>query len=630
MKTMTLILSAIVATACSYRQGNLSTPMSTVATAPAIKFVPGESYDVVLTELLSKPLAPGASVDFLQFNFFTESGHARALGEKLKALKAQNPASRVRVVLEGEKDADMALGAATRNKLTQAFFAGSGVDVRLISGLRQGAIKGVTHAKAVRVGDVVLSGSTNLTNTSLDKNNEFNVLVQSEKIAQALTAFVDDLVEDSTRLHAVLANDGAATMMTDDLFFDQALALIKGAGAGDSLDLTTYFFAYRTDADAKAKRIFDEVVAAQGRGAKVRIYLERNANHDVNQDITRANLQIAERLDAAGVGRVYLDPQDKISHAKIIKISGPHRNAALIGSTNIFRGDFDENHQVNFLIEQEDLVAALTAYLNQKFAYEGTKQSVLGGATVPPMMRFWRGYKQSTVDSATFAAKLNSILIPELGIVGVGRGLQAYLPALLPKAKPAFLPDEVALISYASEESYEAIRSTPRGAGYGPLHFAPGLFAKETADGLKSGSTLTEPWTGSVAIGKAYAVGQNEVNWQLGKVELRTVLRPTGVADGDFLQTVATRLTALASQNEGVDAAIVLVDQAYTMELVHYESAAAPAVSASDLTAFNVIAMAPQKQESIAISFDSGASMQFPTALLPASQLIGPVNAAFH
>jgi hypothetical protein len=423
-------------------------------------------------------------------------------------------------------------------------------------------------------------------------------------------------------------------MMTDDLFFNQALSLIGAASAGDSLDLTTYFFAYRTEGDAKAKRIYEEILAAQARGAKVRLYLERNSNLQVNQDITKANLQTAKRFEDAGVTRVYLDQEDKISHAKIIKVSGPNRNVALIGSTNIYRGDFDENHQVNFLIEHEDSIAALTAYLNQKFAYEGTRNSLLQGGHTVPMMRFWRGYKQHEVANAEFQTKLNTLLIPELGAVGIGRGLRAYLPALFPEAKPDFLPDEVALINYASEESYDAIRSTPRGEKYGPLHFSPGLFAKEAASGLKSGSTLAEAWSGNVTIGKAYLVGQDTLDWQDGRVELRTLLRPANMHDDDFAETVKAHITALANQANGITGgAIVLVDGKYIMELRQHSSQAEGPVPAhsedSNLTLFNVISMLPQTQDAIAIDFGTGATMQFPTEPMSPSQLIEPVLSSF-
>lgn len=166
-------------------------------------------------------------------------------------------------------------------------------------------------------------------------------------------------------------------MLTDNLFFEEALQLIGGATSGESLDLTTYFFAYRSDEDVKAKQVYQSLVDASHRGVKIRVLLERNNSPDVNQSITQANLQNAERFAQDGIATVYLDPTDKITHAKIIRLSSATHHVALIGSTNIYRGDFDENHQVNFLVRDIALIDALGAYLNQKFAYEGTKYSLL-------------------------------------------------------------------------------------------------------------------------------------------------------------------------------------------------------------------------------------------------------------
>ena len=69
------------------------------------------------------------SIDVLQFNFFSESGHVLGLANELIGLKAAHPQLRIRVALEVEKDADKPKGAATRNKLTQALLEKGGIEV---------------------------------------------------------------------------------------------------------------------------------------------------------------------------------------------------------------------------------------------------------------------------------------------------------------------------------------------------------------------------------------------------------------------------------------------------------------------------------------------------------------------
>ena len=69
---------------------------------------------------------------------------------------------------------------------------------------------------------------------------------------------------------------------------------------------------------------------------------------------------------------MYLDKTDKISHAKIIKVTGPRRSEALVGSTNLYRGDLDENHQVNILLKDRALVGAITRWVDTTIQNDGT------------------------------------------------------------------------------------------------------------------------------------------------------------------------------------------------------------------------------------------------------------------
>ncbi len=451
----------------------------TYAGPTRVSLIPGEQYGETLLRLLDEGADQGSPIDILHFNFFTEEGTTRRVAQKLIEIKQRKLDLPIRLILEGEKDLDKPGGAAARNLKTLEFFRDSGVEVRFITGSRQNGVKGVTHAKAVRVGNLLLTGSTNLTNTSITKNNEMNFLVDSQEIAEGFGKFVDALLADSGRLHEVFVSvplpEGKVEFLTDTLFQQKALGLIGEAQKGDALDVTTYFFAVRGESgDAKAKEIFDAIGAAQERGVDIRVYLERNDNPKINQTITEANEQVARMLNEKGI-RVYLDPPGKISHFKIIRLSGPAKKAVLSGSTNLYRGDISDNHQVNVYVENAALTDSLGAYLNQKIAYEGER---FGHNQTFPMLRFWLGRAQNREDLAPFRAGVNRRLIPETTLVGAGRGLDAYLPAFPSRGSYDFIPDEVALIAYSGDEAYQAIRTTPKGSQYGPLHFEKDMFAK--------------------------------------------------------------------------------------------------------------------------------------------------------
>ncbi|MGZ3698530.1 MAG: phospholipase D-like domain-containing protein, partial [Bdellovibrionota bacterium] len=261
MKTKLMILAALV--------------LGTIAPAQAgFKIIPGEEY---LKEVLPLLASARSSIDLLQFNFFSENGHVRDLAQRLVKIKAAHPEIRIRVALESEKDLGAPKGAATRNNLTKQLLQKSGIEVYPVYGLRDGDIHGVSHTKAIAIDrQTVLAGSTNWTNTSLDKNNEMNLLVNSGELGEAFTRYFDSVISDPSKMHPLTVQSGAVTLLTDTTYFETVRSLIERSSEGDSLDIGMYFFAYRTDADTQAKTLFDELVAAHQRGVKIRLLLERN------------------------------------------------------------------------------------------------------------------------------------------------------------------------------------------------------------------------------------------------------------------------------------------------------------------------------------------------------------------
>jgi hypothetical protein len=130
-------------------------------------------------------------------------------------------------------------------------------------------------------------------------------------------------------------------------------------------------------------------------------------------------------------------------------------------------------------------------------------------ASAAPYYRFWRGWKIESLSSQAFQAGLNARLLPMTVGVGGGKGLVGYLPFLYPENNGT-LPDEVALVIYQDEPSYQAIRSTPEGKAYGDLHWE--FFDKARG----SGSLVPEPYAGRIENQKAYDVLQSDADWRQG------------------------------------------------------------------------------------------------------------------
>jgi hypothetical protein len=192
-----------------------------------------------------------------------------------------------------------------------------------------------------------------------------------------------------------------------------------------------------------------------------------------------------------------------------------------------------------------------------------------------PMLRFWRGFSQDRSGYPQFINVINKKLIPQTIVVNAGRGLIGYLPFVLPRTKPDFLPDEIALVAYSSAEDYQAVRSTPAGEQYGALHFEPGVFAKQSKAGIPSGSTLAtelNPIPGDLSFDEmkpiAVAFG-DQVGWQKGNHIFRAVVPP---GSGTISQAAAAQFLSrwqksMASNNK-VSSVVLLITNRYVLEII--------------------------------------------------------------
>jgi len=514
--------------------------MATADLSPKIRLVPQEIYGEEVLSLLNRK--PQEGIQVLQFSFFTDNNgesYPKKIAQHLMDIRRQIPDAPITVAMESRKKE-----VALRNAKTKKMLTDAGIEVRDVYG---SGGQGVSHAKLVMVGDEVIAGSTNLSKQSTDiaANNEMNIGIRSEKIAKALRDFVGKVVARPEQMAEIEVEDGNVRLLTDRLHFDELLGQIRLAQKGHQLGLSMYQFLYRNEDDAQAKQVLEELLSAHKRGVQLEIFLNRA--EELSSQNTFANLRVAELLMQQGVNKVYFDPEAKISHSKFLYRISASEKVAMISSVNIYRGDFNDNHQLTWVIRNDVVVDELMSYFKQQIAYDGVLVSriekdpstglryrVVSGnpgksiwnpvGPATRMLRFWRGFKQGGVSRVDFETNVNSRLIPETIEVAGGRGLSAYLPSFFSEGKPAFLPDEVAIIDYADEEKYNAIRTTERGKKYGPLHFEPGLFAKEN-----SSSLIAAVYKGTVEVrqeGRAYMLGSSDLNWQQG-VSVRRTLVPT-------------------------------------------------------------------------------------------------------
>ncbi len=343
----------------SFSSRTATTPLnltgaSARARGPGVKLIDNDAYFPELTRLLGNAKK---SVDLVEYNFFSESGHGQQLADQLIAAKKKNPDLKIRLFIEADHG-----DGAKRNALTMKKLEAAGIEVDPDSKNL------VTHAKAVCVDSrYVLAGSHNLTNTSMSKNNETSLSIDSPALAKGYEQYFQSLLKQPDQLHPSTVHSGAVTMLTDTAYEDQLLEVIKTAKT--SLDASMYDLNF-TGKDPKAQEVMDALADAAKRGVKVNLMLEQGTPAFA-PEITRANEAAAKWLQARGV-TVHLDSPGQISHQKFIVRD---RQEVLMGSTNWTGSDFDKRHQLNWRVKEPALAKQFSATLANEIATEGVPLS---------------------------------------------------------------------------------------------------------------------------------------------------------------------------------------------------------------------------------------------------------------
>lgn len=207
--------------------------------------------------------------------------------------------------------------------------------------------------------------------------------------------------------------------------------------------------------------------------------------------------------------------------------------------------------------------------------------------------RFWIGYKLENITEEKFMDNLNKRLLPDLIKLAAGKGLNSYSPYVTPKNN-GDLPDEIALITYDSEEIYRSLRSTAPGVAYTDLHWE--LFKKDV-----SKSTVPVQFEGTLEVDKAYELDAKYEGWKKGTTYLTIYRR--GAED---LSMVAQEFAKLKN-TKGLKNSIILVTEKYIYE---YRSMN-PDYGFKPLS-LKVVNTSKMKKASVeAIGYNQGLNVQF-------------------
>jgi hypothetical protein len=181
-------------------------------------------------------------------------------------------------------------------------------------------------------------------------------------------------------------------------------------------------------------------------------------------------------------------------------------------------------------------------------------------------VRVFGGYKLPSMSSDDFFQELGQTFMPGTPGMLAGLGLAAYLPAVLDLDPALGLPDEVALIIYASRDVYAAARNTVQGRMY--THSHAGVFDMARSRGQWAGPVDQPEQLAGTDRWSWYAFNR-DVDWQQGSTRVFFLSgNPQGGTLQELLQT-ATHNGLQALTDAGVEQALFLAATNYAAIWLH-------------------------------------------------------------
>jgi phosphatidylserine/phosphatidylglycerophosphate/cardiolipin synthase-like enzyme len=274
------------------------------------------------------------SIDIMSYSFaigsaagkITSSGApfkiAQALVERSKEIK-------IRLFTEGLRE------TVERNSVTAKYLEKNGVEI----------VYGSTHAKGFCFDKkTVFFGSTNLTNQSIMKNNEANLLIKDAKSAKEFMRYFD--------YHWEGGDHGGITLkkpfLADGDFKDELIDLIDSAKK--TIGFSIYFFNHR--------EIETALIRAHERGVKVKGFIHQHASFAL--PYIWANRSTVKRMKKAGIEDLHWGPPHLFSHAKYIVVDGKE---LMLGTGNWLVEDVVTHPQLYVHLKDVSVARSLLKHL---------------------------------------------------------------------------------------------------------------------------------------------------------------------------------------------------------------------------------------------------------------------------
>lgn len=201
----------------------------------------------------------------------------------------------------------------------------------------------------------------------------------------------------------------------------------------------------------------------------------------------------------------------------------------------------------------------------------------------PASIRVFAGYRLPALAREDFFRELGQTFMPGTPCMLAPLGLAAYLPATIDPEPDSGLPDEVALIVYASSSAYEAARrQSLEGRMY--THSHAGVFDMTRSRGQWPGS-VAAPDKQSGSERWCWTASDRAVDWQQGSTRVLVIAPAPGAPpQRAFQETLHSRAPAAVESltRAGADQAIFLAAPGYATLWIHGPTAESTRIAEAD------------------------------------------------
>lgn len=189
--------------------------------------------------------------------------------------------------------------------------------------------------------------------------------------------------------------------------------------------------------------------------------------------------------------------------------------------------------------------------------------------------RVWEGFRRPDLNEQKFLEELPSFMADTVNLYG-GRGaLSNYIVVIPPKGKPAFIPDELALVALTSETDYRRIRQTPEGQTYSARHWD--VFDRSTSRSVSQFIDYQRTRPSALVDGSAYDMVGKPIDWSTGYSLVYIGIRKNEISQADFLKQLQAHIELAHRQMvpQGLRGYIVTAHENYEVAYLNWTSKAA-------------------------------------------------------